>query len=112
MAKNVDCNNVNDNLSQRICANLAFQRSDSLLTIVYDSLLQIATERNAKTMKEKIVALQKTWRKLRDQHCTIIYDQYKNCGGCHQQAIAYLNCLREMTDSRIIELEKMKEELN
>ncbi|MBK9286086.1 MAG: hypothetical protein IPM51_17460 [Sphingobacteriaceae bacterium] len=39
----VDCNNkAGDNLSERICANLSFQKSDSILTQVYDSLLWIS----------------------------------------------------------------------
>ncbi|WP_207632742.1 lysozyme inhibitor LprI family protein [Foetidibacter luteolus] len=113
MAAKVNCDHPDgDGLSSRICANLAFQRSDSLLVITYNSILKIADERSDKTLHKKVVALQQSWRKLRDQHCSIVHDQFKNCGSCHEQAAAYLNCLREMTVNRIGELEKLKEELN
>ena len=97
-----------DNLTGRICANLAFQKSDSLLTIVYDSLLAAVRNINGDSAKYKIISLQKTWRNFRDQHCTTIYDTYDNAGSGHQRAIDYLNCLREFTDQRILELKKLK----
>ena len=110
LAASANCNNPDeDNLTQRICANVAFQKSDSLLTLIYNELLKIANADNNKSLKNKVVQLQLTWRKFRDQHCSIVYDQYKDCGGCHAQAIAYLTCLKEMTDDRIKELELLRE---
>ncbi|MBK9285690.1 MAG: DUF1311 domain-containing protein [Sphingobacteriaceae bacterium] len=101
----VDCNNkAGDNLSERICANLSFQKSDSILTQVYDSLLWISKTNTIDSLTDKLIRLQKTWRTFRDQHCKIIYDSYAGCGGCHIRAISYLFCLRELTDNRIVEL--------
>lgn len=97
-----------DNLTERICANLAYQKSDSLLAIIYDSLLIVARNIGGDSTKHKIIILQKTWRTFRDKHYEIIDETYEDCGGCHQRAIDYLNCLRELTDHRILELKKLK----
>src|SRR6478735_5293449 len=66
----IDCHNPpDDNLSERICANLAFQKADSLLTLVYDSLLLKSKEHSIKKLDHRIIRLQKNWRLFRDQHC-------------------------------------------
>jgi uncharacterized protein YecT (DUF1311 family) len=87
---------------------LAFQKSDSLLVITYDSLLKVATTFHSLNYKSKIEKMQQNWRKMRDEHCGIIYDSYENCGSCHLRSIAYLNCLKELTDNRIKELKNLK----
>lgn len=104
-AAKIDCNNTQgDNLANRICANLAFQKADAELVVVYNKLLRLSKkDRNTQQLK-KIVRLQQIWRKMRDNHCDIIYDTYD---GGHVQAIAFLVCLTELTNSRIRELEKL-----
>ncbi|MDX1936762.1 MAG: lysozyme inhibitor LprI family protein [Flavihumibacter sp.] len=105
----IHCGNLsNDNLSERVCANLAFQKSDSLLIITYDSLLKVVKTYHSDNFKLKLEKMQQNWRKMRDSHCGIIYDSYENCGACHSRSIAYLNCLKELTDNRIKELKKLK----
>lgn len=108
----VDCNNPDgDNLTARICANLAFQKSDSLLTVAYNKILDGAKKKGRDGLKTKIVALQKAWRSFRDEHCSIIYDSFEECGGCHQRSISYLTCLKELTDNRTKELIALDTEL-
>lgn len=104
----VDCNNLAyDNLSEKICANLAFQKSDSLLTLIYNSFLNKAKGHFVDSLKFKVTLMQSSWRKFRDEHCAIIWDSYKDCGSCNIRAVAYLTCLKELTDGRIIELKKL-----
>lgn len=104
----VDCNKLQgDNLSERICANLAFQKSDLLLVLIYDSLLNKAQRKSVDSLTARIIKLQADWRKFRDDHCAIIYDSFQNCGSCHLRAIAYLNCLKALTDDRIKELREL-----
>jgi uncharacterized protein YecT (DUF1311 family) len=104
----VDCNKLqDDNLSEKICANLAFQKSDSLLVLVYDSLVNKAQGKLVDSLTARLIKLQAAWRKFRDDHCAIIYDSYKNCGACHGRSIAYLNCLKALTDDRITELREL-----
>lgn len=104
----VDCSKLpGDHLSERICANLAFQKSDSLLVLVYDSLLNKAKTNLNDSLIARLTKLQADWRKLRGEHCTIIYDSYQNSGSCHLRAIAYLNCLKALTDDRIKELREL-----
>ena len=108
----IDCNNLpGDNLSERICANLAFQKSDSLLTIIYDSILIKAKEHLIDSLEQKVIKMHTTWRYFRDQHCQIIYDSYNHPGSAHLQAIDYLICLTELTEYRIKELRKLKDQL-
>lgn len=110
--KEVDCSNLpGDNLSERICANLSFQKSDSLLALIYDSVLILSQTNSSKHTHQKIVEMQAKWRNFRDSHCEIIYDSYDNCGACHQRAISYLICLKELTNTRIEELKKLKDQL-
>lgn len=106
-AKNVDCNNQpGDNLTQRICANLAYQKSDSLLIVVYNKLLNEAVTPAA---KEKIIQLQKEWRVLRDKHCSILWESYGTPAGSYAP-INILNCLTLLTNNRIKELELLLQE--
>lgn len=108
----IDCNNqLGDNLSERICVNLAYQKEDSILTVVYDSLLLKAEDSSMDSLKYNIIELQTTWRTFRDQHCAIIYKSYEGCAGCHLQAIAYMNCLIELTADRVKELRNLYQQL-
>lgn len=107
----VNCNDTpGDNLSMRICANLAFQKSDSLLCVIYYSIFDTAPGSGIDSLKQKVIKMQDSWRMLRDQHCSIIMAMYEDCGGCHKRAIEYLNCLTELTCRRIWELQKLAEE--
>ena len=108
----VDCNNLDgDNLSSRICANLAFQKSDSILVVVYNSILQKARSSQNDSLRNKVIQLQVSWRRFRDQHCQIIYDTYEGCASCHVQATSYLQCLKELTDNRITELKSLEKQV-
>jgi uncharacterized protein YecT (DUF1311 family) len=110
---NVDCNkSLGDNLSERICANLAYQKSDSLLTLIYDSLLVKTKELPNKNLTQKSVNMQTIWRAYRDEHCGIIYDTFEGCGGCAQQAISFLYCLTELTQHRTRELRMLFNDIN
>ena len=104
MKNKVDCDDPDpDNLTSRICANLQYQKSDSLLVIVYKKLL---SEQTADSARKYLIDLQKDWRVLRDKHCSIVWNAYEGGAG-HTKAIAYLNCLTELTNHRRKELENL-----
>ena len=104
MTNKADCDDPDgDNLNSRICANLRFQKSDSLLVIVYKKLL---SEQATDSARKYIIDLQKEWRVFRDKHCSIIWSSYKESTG-HVQARAYLDCLTELTNHRRKELERL-----
>ena len=95
-----DCNDPdNDNLASRICANLRYQKSDSLLVIAYNKLL---AEQTTDSARNYIIDLQKEWRILRDKHCAVVWNSFEGGAG-HSKAIAYLHCLTEMTNHRRID---------
>jgi len=106
-AGGIDCKGEIDNqFSARVCANLRFQKSDSILTMIYKKLLNKAKKNKDNTQYKSIVQVQIAWRKLRDQHCGIVYDAFGGDAGS-QQAIDYMDCLTEMTNSRTNELKKL-----
>jgi uncharacterized protein YecT (DUF1311 family) len=109
----VDCNNLpaGDNAAERICANLKFQKTDSILIAVYDSLRSIAAEQFVDSLEYQVIEMQTAWRALRDQHCRVIYDSYEGCAGCHERSIAYLLCLTELTEDRINQLRLLTRQL-
>ena len=90
-----------DNLTSRICANLKYQKSDSLLVIVYKKFL---SEQTTDSARKYIIDLQKDWRVFRDKHCSIVWNKE---GTGNVQAAAYLNCLTELTNHRRKELESL-----
>lgn len=102
-AISVDCERAMTTSDMRICANLAYQRSDSILVSIYNQLLTESTS------KEKVILinLQKQWRAFRDRHCGVVWDKYE---GGSMQSIVYLVCLREMTENRVKELRLLLEE--
>ena len=82
-----------------------------MLTIIYDSLLLKVKGHHIDGAEKKIIQMQTTWRQFRDQHCAIVYDSFEDCGSCHQQAIDYLYCLKELTEDRIKELKKLNDQI-
>jgi uncharacterized protein YecT (DUF1311 family) len=105
-AAKVDCNNEDafTTTTARICANLAYQKSDSLLVIVYKKLL---VDQDSDSGRNYIIKLQKEWRSFRDKHCNIVWERYK---GGSMQASAFLSCLTELTNNRRKELEALLSE--
>jgi len=93
-----------DGSSDRICANLAYQKSDSLLVVIYNKLLNQEEESES---PEDIIKLQEDWRAFRDKHCGFVWKKYQ---GGSAQATTYLKCLTELTENRIKELISLLEE--
>jgi hypothetical protein len=100
-----DCDNIPDELystlSEKICANLALQRSDSILVLYYDSLKVELEAFGGPALVLQFDSLQTSWRSFRDTHCTIIWNKYEGCGGCNLRATHYMTVMRELTDLRI-----------
>lgn len=102
-AGKIDCSDedAQTTATGRICANLAFQKSDSLLIVVYKKLLD---RQETDSAKMYIINLQKEWRSFRDKHCNIVWEQHR---GGSMQGTVYLGCLTELTDNRRKELESL-----
>lgn len=106
-----DCANRTDEesttLHDKICANLKFQKSDSLLSVVYDSLLMEMNAFGGDSLVHSFEVLQKGWRDYRAEHCEVIWDMYEGCGGCNTRAAHYMRCMRELTDLRTLALGRL-----
>lgn len=105
MYKGFDCDSIPDEmystLSEKICANLALQRSDSVLVLYYDSLKIELEAFGGLVLVEQFDSLQASWRSFRDKHCKIIWNKYEGCGGCNLRATHYMTAMCELTDLRI-----------
>jgi len=106
LAHIVNCQNQDNELTAKICANLEFQKADSLLTITYNNLLQNCKNSKESKLAQKIISLQNKWRVLRDLHCGIVWDLQGTQAGT-TKVIEYLNCLTEMTKNRTQELQNI-----
>jgi len=98
----INCDSANTTLAYRICANLQYQESDSLLNISYRLLL---TELKNKASELALLKeSQKEWANYRNKHCKIYYEIYE---GGSLQSIAYMNSLTELTNNRTKELNNL-----
>jgi uncharacterized protein YecT (DUF1311 family) len=97
----VNCSETSDTYSARICANLEFQRRDSVLTIYFKKLCTLRGPL-------KWENLQKQWRDFRDKHCDLANEPYEGGIG-NEKYVVYLVCLTTLTNHRIDELKKALE---
>ena len=101
---------INDALTDRACSNLAFQKSDSILTDLYNQMIDIfgnSDIEETNKQKDKFIKLQEEWRNFRDKHCKIYSAYFDGSASGHTKGSVYLNCLKELTDNRISELKSM-----
>jgi uncharacterized protein YecT (DUF1311 family) len=102
--------NSADASSSRACLNLAFQKSDSLLTDVFNEMVKIFEEsewEDTKKQKPAFIELQKQWRSFRDKHCGIYSAYFESSASGNTKGAVYLGCLKELTEDRISELKSM-----
>jgi uncharacterized protein YecT (DUF1311 family) len=92
-------------MTDRICANLRLQRSDSLLTLYYDSLLVETRRIGGDTLRRAFDELQRSWRTYRDEHCKALVGEVTG----NWSAAAFMDEMRALTDIRIEELKQLLE---
>lgn len=104
----VSCDSAFTTLELRICANMNFQKSDSILNMIYEAVLQKCEELQLPNVGDTIKQANLDWIKYRDRHCKVYWTMYE--GGTFQ-SIVFLNCLTKITDERREELEVLLMEL-
>jgi uncharacterized protein YecT (DUF1311 family) len=95
---------IADMRTSRFCAQISFQKSDSAMKVHYNKLLSLLKEHSGQAHKTRFIKVQKDWERLRDEHCKIYSDYYKESLSGHTISAAYWSCLKEMTNSRTAEL--------
>lgn len=102
-----NCDSLTDDLvntlTDRICANLMLQRSDSLLKVSYDSLVVKLREVGDDTLVTAFENLQRSWRQYRNRHCDVQIGEIVGNGS----AAAYMHEMRLLTDIRTEELKRL-----
>ena len=77
---------IEDAMTGRACLNLAFQKSDSILTDLYNRMIEIFQTSELEDIKKKeagFIELQNEWREFRDKHCKIYSAYFHNIRGVH-----------------------------
>lgn len=101
---------IDDAMTGRACLNLAFQKSDSILTDLYNRMIEIFETSELEDIKKKeaeFIELQNEWREFRDKHCKIYSAYFDGSASGHTRGSVYLVCLKELTENRISELKSM-----
>lgn len=102
-----NCDSLTDDLvntmTDRICANLRLQRSDSVLKVYYDSLAVELRKVGDDTLLIAFEDLQRSWRKYRDRHCDVQIGEIVGNGS----AAGYMDEMRLLTEIRIEELRRL-----
>ena len=116
---NIDCDCEEDScvssIRNRFCANLSFQRMDSLLTNSYDSLLNLmreftSLESEDDSLSVSFIKMQDEWRNYRNIHCKQFWndpDCNSNYCGTH-----FLKCMEYISELRLKDLERLIEYYN
>lgn len=116
MKLNIDCNCVTDScvssIRNRYCANLSFQKADSLLMVSHDSLLVLmrtfsSTETTSDSLAISFKKMQKEWRNYRQEHCKLFWSA-PDCNSNYCGTL-YLKCMEYITEIRLEELNRMIE---
>ncbi|WP_159025495.1 lysozyme inhibitor LprI family protein [Aquimarina sp. Aq78] len=100
-AKRTDCNNtMGTTLGDRICLNLKFQQTDSIMNVKLKKMLHTITN---DTIKTTIKTYQNAWVHHRRMKSEIVSEGYRG----HMLGIIYLGCMVETTMQRIKEIEEL-----
>jgi len=104
----IDCENGETTFEMRICANLKFQFSDSIMNSLYQETLLAITSDDLPTWKTEFKTSHETWKKYREEHCRVYAKSYE---GGTLQPIIYLTCMRLQTEKRIGDLRQLLTEI-
>ena len=107
-ANGVNCDSAITTLELRICANLAYQKSDSILNSTYQEIISELDDHDQIRVKNQLKVAQQNWISFRDEHCEIYSDIYE--GGSLSMVI-FMQCLDEVTHNRIQELQTLLDQL-
>lgn len=90
-------------MTDRICANLQLQRSDSILKVEYDRLLVEVERVGGDSLVTTFNDLQYAWRTFRDRHCKSVAPEITG----NASATEWMNEMRRITDIRTAELRQL-----
>jgi hypothetical protein len=105
-----DCENLSDSnintFTDRICANLALQKSDSILTLYYDSLKIELKKFGGDSLIQVYDKYQKEWRNYRDKHVDVFYENLSKSSEYKTNLfwVAYMDEMKKMIDFKTDEL--------
>lgn len=100
----INCDSsITDNLSHRICLNLAFQEADREMNAAFIKLLE---RQSSDSLRQEIQHYQQAWVAHRRRHSYAAADGYRG----HLLGIIYLSHMVELTNMRKEELDFLNQE--
>jgi uncharacterized protein YecT (DUF1311 family) len=84
-------------------AAIEFEKSDAKLNSIYKKVM---ASLETQVQKNDLLAAQRAWIKYKESHCNAFANQYE--GGSINSMI-YSICLKEVTDERIVQLNRYNE---
>ena len=95
----VNCDSAITTAEIRICANLRYQRLDSVLQVTYEKSIDYFKDfPDNPGFVEKIEAAHTAWKHYRNTQCGLVYEQYQ---GGSIAPVFYMECLSDLTEERI-----------
>jgi len=104
--EHLNCDSAITTLELRICANLKYQKSDSLLNDIYQKIISEIENEYLNIDEALFQRSQEEWKEYRDSHCNIYWEMYD--GGSFQ-SVVYMECLADITNERISRLKEILE---
>ncbi|MEM6403573.1 MAG: lysozyme inhibitor LprI family protein, partial [Cyanobacteria bacterium P01_D01_bin.116] len=105
IAQKVNCNNAQTTLEMRVCADNNYGEADKKLNQVYQQL----KPKLGSSQQNKLVTAQRAWIQFRDKSCTF---EGAFAEGGTLEPILKLNCLADVTEQRVKDLERYLEIVN
>lgn len=105
VAQRPNCNNPQTTLEMRMCANESYGKADDKLNQVYQQL----KPKLPASHQKKLVAAQLAWIQFRDKNCAF---EGAFAEGGTLQPVLELNCLADVTEQRVKDLERYLEIVN
>lgn len=99
IAQNFNCNNPQTTLEMRHCASENYGKADNKLNKVYQEL----KPKLRASQQKKLVAAQVAWIQFRDKSCAF---EATEAEGGTLEPIIKLNCLADVTEQRVKDLER------
>ena len=102
VAQNVNCNSPQTTLEMRVCAGQSYEKADRKLNQVYRQL----KPRLGNSQQNRLINAQRAWIQFRDKSCKFEGDFAE---GGTLQPVLEMNCLADVTEQRVKDLERYLE---
>lgn len=105
IAQNFNCNNPQTTSEMRVCAGQSYEKADNKLNQVYGQL----KPRLGASQQKILINAQRAWIQFRDESCAF---EGAFAEGGTLEPVLKMNCLADVTEQRVKDLERYLETVN